>query len=280
MTRYGEIIAFTGLAIGVHVGLFVQFGPSGVQSQGSTGQASISLMAASSNLAEKVAAWTQPVEVMQALSAKPLAAPQYTTSIPAITPAQVRDTPAAMPTVPKFAPVVPEALPRVDTETAAPPQPRRAPQSSPRPQPRIARDLQPPAPLKPPQSQTAPAPPQQSKGGATGRNAGATQDLQSASLSKAARQSLMAKWGASIRNSVERRKRYPLDTTQSGTTVLRITISRDGQLKSVSVTKSSGTHSLDQAAIKAVQRAKYPAAPKGLSADQFQFNLPVAFKRS
>lgn len=90
----------------------------------------------------------------------------------------------------------------------------------------------------------------------------------------------MARWGASIRNQVERRKRYPAGTDANGKTVLRLTISRDGRLSGVSLISSSGSKTLDKAAIRAAQRARYPAAPKGLSAAQYSFNLPVSFKRN
>jgi len=287
MSRFVEITSFTAIAVAVHVGLFVQLGPSGAQSQGATGQASISLAAASPDMVDRVAAWTRPVDMMQEVPAMPSRIPQQSTSMPAVSPPLDRTMPTVVPALPQPAPAVPDALPRVDTQTAAPPRPQHAPEVSPRPQPRVAqkpKTAAKPKPKtaakpKPKRAGATPAKSQKAKGGATGRNAGVKKKQKNASLSKAARQSLMARWGASIRNRVERRKRYPSGTTASGTTVLRITISRSGRIQGVSVVKSSGARRLDQAAIRAVKRARYSAAPKGLTAAQYKFNLPVAFRR-
>jgi protein TonB len=89
----------------------------------------------------------------------------------------------------------------------------------------------------------------------------------------------MARWGASLRAQVERRKAYPRGSSASGTTVLRIAVTAGGSLAGVSVARSSGARELDQAAIQAVRRARFPAAPKELGAGTFQFNLPLAFAR-
>ncbi len=279
MTRLGEFIAFTGIAAAVHVGLLAQFGPPGAQSQGAAGQASVSLMASSGALSDMVATWTRPVEVMETLSQPPALAPTQSPPLPALSQPPSDDTPAALPKLPELTAALPEALPRIDTQTAQPPDPRAAPQASARPKERVAQLPKPAA--KPAQSKntSAAAKPQKARDGQSGSNAGSTRATQSASLSEAARRNLMAAWGASIRNRVERRKRYPAGTSASGTTVLRITLSRAGQLKGVSVVTSSGTRSLDKAAIRAVQSASYSAAPKGLDAGQYSFNLPVAFKR-
>lgn len=281
MTRFGEGVAFTGIAVLVHVGLLVQFGPSGAQSQGAAGQASIALMVSSGDMAERVAAWTRPVEVMQALAVNPVPAIEEYPSTPAVSRPPVPDALPTLPKLPALTAAAPVVMPRIDTQTAEPIGPRHAPAASPRPKERAVQKPEPAAKPKKRERQTASAPAKQqkAKGGQSGQNAGNAKVKQSASVSKATRRSLMAKWGASIRNRVERRKRYPSGTTASGTTVLRITISRGGRLKAVSVVKSSGSRSLDKAAVKAVQRARYAAAPKGLNAAQYSFNLPLAFKR-
>ena len=110
--------------------------------------------------------------------------------------------------------------------------------------------------------QLAGNPGQTASGNNSGEHAGDRLAQRPATLSKAARQSLLARWGASIRNRVERRKRYPRGTRAGGTTILRITVARTSQLVAVSVAKSSGNRTLDSAAISAVRRARYPRRPQ------------------
>lgn len=279
MTRAAEFLAFIGLAASVHVGAVVTFGLPGVQSQGSGGEASVSLVAASETMAAQVAAWSRPAEAMQEVAMPPQApaAPSQSPSMPAPAPPQPQNALPAVQAIPK-SPAAPEAAPQIDTQSAEPSLAEHAPMSSPRPRTRPAKT---PAPA-PRQSQTAStaSSAQKAKGGTEGRNAGDTKTRQSASLSTSARRSLMARWGSSIRNQVERRKRYPSGTTASGKTVLRLTVTREGRLARVAIVKSSGSSALDKAAVKAVRRARYAAAPEGLTAAQYNFNLPVSFTRN
>ncbi|MDF1727894.1 MAG: TonB family protein [Sulfitobacter sp.] len=185
---------------------------------------------------------------------------------------------AALPEALRAAPT--ETLPQVDGESARSPILDRAPQAShrpeARPQPRPAAKAQ--APREPQKPAARAQSAQKAAGGNGGKSAGQKPVPQQASLSKAQRNSLMAGWGAAIRNQVERRKRYPAGTRASGTTVLRISVARTGRLAGVSIVRSSGDRLLDQAAVRAVQRARYPAAPKGLTSAQYPFNLPIAFR--
>ncbi len=278
MMRLAEFGVFTGFAAVVHVGLFLQFGPSGAQSTGNAGQASISLVASNDAMADHVAAWTRPVEAAQQVHAA-LAAPAE--------PEPVFSTPqsGARPSKPvgpaPLTPALPHTAPRIDTETAKPATEWHAPKASSRPKTRTVKKTKPVAKTgkvaKP--KTTSPARSQKAKGGQVGKTAGKAKVAQSASVSAATRRSLMANWGAAIRNRVERRKSYPAGTKVSGTTVLRITVSRAGRLKGVSIVRSSGSGRLDKAAVRAVQRARYPGAPKGLDAAQYKFNLPVTFQR-
>jgi protein TonB len=288
MTRIGEFTTFLGLAAALHVGLFMNFGPTGAQSQGATGQASVMLMASSSEMAERVAAWSRPVELVQQVPELPAAtdAPtqQFETDTAPATTRATRDAPVIQ-RRPQPAPAVaalPQTPPQFDADTPKPDILRHAPKTSLRP---VSRPVPQPKPAtveSQPKSQkaTAGSQKQTASGGQTGQNAGGTQATQSASISQAKRTSLMAQWGASIRTGIERRKRYPAGTSASGTAVLRITLSRAGRLLGVSVVRSSGTGKLDQAAVRAVQSAGFRAAPKGLTAAQYKFNLPVAFQRN
>ncbi|RFP87836.1 TonB family protein [Rhodobacteraceae bacterium 63075] len=279
MTRAVEFLAFIGLAASVHVGAALQFGLPGVQSQGSGGEASVTLIAASDSMAAQVAAWSRPTEAMQAVAMpkQAPAAPSQSLSMPTPAQPQPQNTLPSVQAIPK-SPAAPDAAPRIDTQSAEPSLAEHAPKSSPRPRTRPEKT---PAPT-PRQSQAASkaSSAKKAKGGTEGRNAGNTKTRQSASLSAAERQSLMARWGASIRNQVERRKRYPSGTTASGKTVLRLTVTRAGRLAGVAVLRSSGSSALDKAAVRAVRRARYAAAPEGLGRAQYSFNLPVTFTRN
>ena len=287
MSRAGEFAGFLCVAALVHVGLWAGVSRTGSTSAGSGGEASLSLVAASGDLTEMVATWTRPVDVVQAIS-------------PMTSAHEMSQGEVAMPNRPETAkpdrvapeiamPNVPQSLPQVDTKSVRPEVMKAAPKTSPRPKDRSQKPAalpkekaapkpEPKAPAEPSQSSGAIA--QTAKGSRSGQNAGDTTDQRSANLSKAARQSLLAEWGASIRNRVERRKRYPSGTNASGTTVLRISVHRDGHLVAVSVVKSSGTRVLDQAAVNAVQRARFRAAPPAIEGSTFQFNLPLAFARN
>lgn len=282
MSRAGELSVFLGVAVAAHVGLWAGVTQSGSEAQGATGQASVTLMATSGEISDMVAAWTKPVEALDHMADQPeLPQPE-----PAALPVAHRPVSPATPQTPRLP--TPQALPMPAPPQDAPPAldptslkssileraPKASPRPTTRPAPKAAKQEPPPTPSK-----TASVKAQKASGGQSGTNAGARQKQRSANLSKSARQSLMAEWGGAIRNRVERRKRYPKGATASGTTVLRISVTPAGRLAAVSVVRSSGDRKLDQAAIKAVQRAKYPAAPKGLAAAQYKFNLPVTFTR-
>lgn len=135
-----------------------------------------------------------------------------------------------------------------------------------------------PAPTPAPRNSAAQA--AQTAQGTGGRqHAGNAAADQPATLSPAARQSLMARWGAAIRAEVARRRRYPRGTNAQGTTLLRLSIGRQGRLRSVAVIRSAGSPALDRAALAAVRGARFPAAPRRLPGAVHAFDLPVSFTR-
>lgn len=288
MTRAGEFAWFTGLALALHLGLWIGVARSGLEAAGSGGQSTVSLMAASGRMADLVKRWARPVDAAQTLPTLPIPTAPSAGQLVDLPPAHPQQPPSVQPSeqvAPASAtPERPGALPQIDTNSALPSLPRFAPESSLRP---LSRPVHPapaaqprPAPPKPraaPRPQSSGAMAQTAAGSGGGSNAGNKSTQRPATLSKAARQSLLARWGAAIRNRVERRKSYPGGTRASGTVVLQVTISRNGRLVAVSAVRSSGSAALDGAAVKAVRRARFPAAPKGLDAAQYRFNLPLAF---
>ncbi|MEX0302006.1 MAG: TonB family protein [Leisingera sp.] len=84
------------------------------------------------------------------------------------------------------------------------------------------------------------------------------------------------RWGAAIISRVERQKRPPRGGG-TGTVRLRITVSAQGRLVAVSVTQSSGNTAVDQAAMRAVRKARLPRAPKALAPGDYSFTLRAVF---
>ncbi|MCB1520843.1 MAG: energy transducer TonB [Hyphomicrobiaceae bacterium] len=81
----------------------------------------------------------------------------------------------------------------------------------------------------------------------------------------------------SIRTHVERHKVKPKSLGR-GTTVVRFTISRTGEITSREVATSSGSAELDQAALAAIDKASpFPKFPDKMSRDQIVLSIPFRF---
>lgn len=315
MRGVAEYLVFIGLSVGAHVLVLAQPGGDGAGPGGDQGTAQVTLAAAPGDLADLVVAWTTPPQVQAQDVAMPLpamdrAAPQ----VQAAPDAQVsRDAPAALAPmeVPQSAPATDQAapapmatpqvaaLPELPGPVAMPDAPDRpAPGQAPSPAtpdlPPVAQDPPPQqqaaAPVssvrpkaRPETTQTAPPPraAQKAKGQGASPQAGQprAKAAEPAGPSDSQRRSLMAQWGGGVRASVERSKRYPRGSRDSGRVTLRITLSHTGGLQGVAVAQSSGHAALDRAALAAVRQARFPAAPKGLAAGNHSFNLPVSFAR-
>ncbi|MBY6201516.1 TonB family protein [Maritalea mobilis] len=163
------------------------------------------------------------------------------------------------------------ASPTVDATAPEPPDSPLAARSSPRP---TARPERPEAAASPPRTPTPARVAGGSGGGAT--QGAATQPAPQPSLSAGERQSLIASWGAQIQRRIERSRPRVRGT---GQVVLRLTITRGGQLAGVGIARPSGDPAIDRAAVQAVQRAgRFPAAPDGLTDPSYGFSLPVTFR--
>ncbi|MCI2399225.1 TonB family protein [Aliiroseovarius subalbicans] len=279
MSKLVQFSGLLGVSAAVHVALFVGVGPDGGAPAGAGGAGAVTLAAAPPQVARLVEDWTRPVEVSRAPAA--LAAP------PA--PEPVVRTEAAKPSLPGTLPlpgmVRPEAPPKVDATPPHLPTPE-APKVRPKPRPK------PPAPEPIPQPQTrqverqapaatpAPAQPaQRAAGSGQAGSAGGAKAATANAPSAARVAQLMGKWGGSIRQRVERRKRYPEGSRASGQVRLRLSVSTSGALSGVRVTRSSGEAALDRAALRAVQSARLPKAPKGIASGSHSFNLTIAFSK-
>lgn len=248
-------------AAGLHLmGLSALSLPSGdTGSAGDHGTATITLAAANASLQTLVQQWDQPPDAAPSVTAPQLLQPE----LPAL-PSPVAMPLAAATPLAGPAPLIPAPkadTPSLDTSPAIP-----RPVTKPTPTPL-------PAPKAKPQP-TPPASDSRAKQTATGEA-----KTTPPGLSNAKQRSLTAQWGAQILRRIERKKSFPAAARgRTGVVGLRLTVTRQGKLQAVTVTRSAGLSALDNGALTAVKRARqFPAAPKGLSAPQYTFNLSIRF---
>lgn len=99
----------------------------------------------------------------------------------------------------------------------------------------------------------------------------------SAGLSGEAERQAIGQWGAQITARIHGRAAKPRGS-RNGKVRLSLTVSRTGQLLSVSVARSSGDPKLDAAALHAARKARLPRAPKGLSKASYTFGYTLSFR--
>jgi len=63
-----------------------------------------------------------------------------------------------------------------------------------------------------------------------------------------------------------------------GTVLVKFTIAADGGLASAEIVRSSGSPRLDDTALEAVRRTKFPAPPQGMSVAQLTYEVPYHFR--
>jgi protein TonB len=167
------------------------------------------------------------------------------------------------------------SLPKVDTAPAANP---TAPVASLRPA------LRPDRPLR--RTEPAPRPQSTSRPKQTAKGSGARQPATSATArkapaasgpSKAQLASLQRQWGAQITSALRRAHRPPRGL--QGSVHLVISITPAGRVNAVSLAASSGNARLDQAALAAVKRARFPRAPDGLTSSSYRFSQRLTVSR-
>jgi periplasmic protein TonB len=163
------------------------------------------------------------------------------------------------------------ALPQIDT---APPSGQYAPAASLRPEHR------PEHPVKTPSQAAQPA--QKARGAgqtATARAAPTAQNPAPSGPSKAQLVQLEQQWGAGITAALRRAHRPPSGNRATGTVKLVLSITPAGLVTGVSLAASSGNARLDQAALTAVKRARFPRAPQGLTKASYRFSQRLTVSR-
>ncbi len=188
-------------------------------------------------------------------------APQIAQTRDALPPQRQTDL---APVSPETAPSAPDIAPdRADVVPAAPaPAPPKV-----RPKPRPA----------------APAVSQKAKGIAkttapTGTQ-GASKTPQNAVATAGVIKQAIALWSGQLRQAINRKKFYPNGTRSTGVVEVVIVVSPTGALLSAKVAVSSGHTILDQAALSAVNRAKFPAAPKSMRDSRYTFRIPIRMQK-
>ena len=84
-----------------------------------------------------------------------------------------------------------------------------------------------------------------------------------------------------IRLMLEKEKHYPFLARKNhweGTVYIKFTISRDGSLRKIKITHSSGFEVLDREAEATIRRVSFPAFPEGLQLTQLQLEVPIVFR--
>ncbi|MCI5109317.1 MAG: TonB family protein [Marivita sp.] len=166
-----------------------------------------------------------------------------------------------------------QSAPRLDTTPA---ESRTAPTTSLRPAPRPKRVAAQPA--RTPDTVSRPA--QTAKGGgAAPSTAPAAPRAAPAATgpSKAQLARLEQQWGAQISSALRRAHRPPRGV--AGSVTLVISIAPSGRVAGVALAASSGNSRLDQAALAAVKRARFPRAPEGLTQSSYRFSQRLTVAR-
>lgn len=93
---------------------------------------------------------------------------------------------------------------------------------------------------------------------------------------------LQRSFGSAVRAAIARQKRYPRRARQrgeEGVARLAITLDRGGRLLGSRIVSSSGSPSLDAAALDAARSVpRFPSPPADLSGERFSFVVPIAFR--
>ena len=296
MRRLAEFLVFGALALGVHVAFAFRFEPvEGGDAGGQGGEAMVTLAAASASVETMVARWNAPPETSAARPAVLPSPPKAALRAPAPT-APLADLPDISRTAIALPGPAVERPPLPEVETAPPPDPEATARHDDKGGPTVSkRPNERPADLKRPEPPTKVADPvtpadkqrpasaasqaQKSAGAGGSPQAGTSNASQVKTLSKAQTSRLITVWGGQIRARVERQKRFPRGARGSGRVVVRITVSRAGQITGAVVARSSGSTQFDAAAMAAVSRTGgLPGAPAGLTDASYTFNLPMDFR--
>lgn len=175
----------------------------------------------------------------------------------------------------------------IETAEAIEPEPEPVP-DAPVPTPRP--EYTPPPPRETVQRQPEPQPQRgnegrqevsQQRGSSQGQTTtGAAQQSSGSSRAQQAGNAAVSNYPGEVRSRLNRALRYPRGARGrvSGEVHVSFTVTASGGAAGISITRSSGSPILDQAAVETVQRAApFPAIPAGAGRSSWQFTVPLAF---
>lgn len=100
-------------------------------------------------------------------------------------------------------------------------------------------------------------------------------------ISEKALKKAIDKWQRDIVTSIAEHRRYPAEARErrrQGTATVRFGIDRQGKLVVSELRSTSGHDSLDREALETLKRVKsFPAPPKALAGETFDFQMPIKF---
>jgi protein TonB len=259
--RAVEALVFGGAAVGLHLAVLGTFDLPGGGEPAQAGAPAVAMQAPDAALRALVADWERPPDPVPA----PEVAPPAGAAAPDLPVAAASPEMPAAPVAPSAA--LPERAPTVARDAvrrpAARPLARPAELAAVAPPERpVAEPARPPAPAAAGAAGTAARP---AASGVPGPEAAA----------------LTRQLATAVRAAIARAQRYPAQARSrgiTGTSVIQVTIGRDGGLQRVVLARSSGSELLDAAAVASARAVgRYPAAPEDLPGASFTFEAGLVF---
>jgi protein TonB len=91
----------------------------------------------------------------------------------------------------------------------------------------------------------------------------------------------IASWKSKLMAQLNRHKRYPSGSSNSGTAVVAFSVNRSGEVTSARLSRSSGDNVLDQEAVSLPRRASpLPKPPEGVDSGSIALTVPIRFGRN
>ncbi len=110
--------------------------------------------------------------------------------------------------------------------------------------------------------------------------AAAAPAARSAASAAASHSAISSSWSAALSAWLDAHKFYPELAQQrgeQGTVLLRFTVTRDGQVLTVSVIQGSGSEILDRAAVKLLSGAHLPPFPHDMPGPEATVTVPIRY---
>ncbi|MCP4125890.1 MAG: energy transducer TonB, partial [Gammaproteobacteria bacterium] len=112
-----------------------------------------------------------------------------------------------------------------------------------------------------------------------GTKASVRKPLQTATRSNSKR--LSREYRSTLLRLIERNKYYPLRARRrgmEGKSLVAFTVKRNGEIRNISLSRSSKQQLLDQAAIQTIRRlGKAPPLPRGINRSHWRFVVPISY---